>query len=342
MIQVLEPGLFTTVQDLGRIGLGYLGVPTAGAADTFSLRVANRLVANAGGAAALEMTGQGAALRFDMPANIAFAGGEVEATLDGQPLPMYQTIRVMTGAVLHVGPIRVGFRVYLAVGGGLNLPQVLGSVSSDTLAGLGPAPLAAGMQLPIFPQTVAPGFYLRAPPRFGAEASLRVLPGPQEDWFTAAARKHLVETGYRVLAQSDRTGLRLAGEKLERSRKDELPSMGMVTGAIQVPGSGQPIVLLANHGATGGYPVIANVISADLSLLAQLAPGASLRFSLVTRVEALALLRAQEERLVRDIIPADAGLLAARELMTLAGRHASLKQAAVIEGNRKIRIRRGS
>ncbi len=117
MIHVLEPGLFTTVQDLGRIGLGYLGVPTAGAADTFSLRAANRLVGNADAAAALEMTGQGAVLRFDAVAAIAFAGGEVEATLDGQPLPIYQTIQVRAGAVLDVGPIRAGFRVYLAVGG---------------------------------------------------------------------------------------------------------------------------------------------------------------------------------------------------------------------------------
>lgn len=342
MIHVLEPGLSTTVQDLGRSGLGHLGVPAAGAADTFSLRVANRLVGNADGAAALEMTGQGATLRFDTAAGIALAGGEVEATLDGQPLPMYQTIRVMSGAMLHIGSIHKGFRTYIAVGGGLNVPQVLGSVSSDTFSGLGPARIEAGVQIAIAPQADTPGFYLRAPPSFGSEVSLRVLPGPQEDWFTAAAHKHLAETEYRVLPQSDRTGLRLTGEKLERRRKDELPSMGMVAGAIQVPGSGLPIVLLGNHGTTGGYPVIANVISADLGALAQLAPGASLRFSLVARAEALVLLRTQEERLSRDIVPADAGLLTARALMTLAARHASLKQAAVTEGNCKIRIRRGN
>ncbi len=198
------------------------------------------------------------------------------------------------------------------------------------------------MQLPIAPQTDTHGFYLRAPPSFGSEVTLRMLAGPQEGWFTAVARSQLLDGEYRVLPQSDRTGLRLTGEKLERSRKDELSSMGMVAGAIQVPGSGQPIALLANHGATGGYPVIANVISADLGALAQLAPGASLRFSLVNRAEALVLLKAQEERLARDIVPADAGLLAARALMTLAGRHASLKQAAVTEGDRKIRIRRGN
>ncbi|MFI4967449.1 MAG: biotin-dependent carboxyltransferase family protein [Gammaproteobacteria bacterium] len=342
MIQVLEPGLFTTIQDLGRLGLGHLGVPTAGAVDTFSLRAANRLVGNMDGATGFEMTGRGAILSFDAPASIALTGGVVEATLDGQPLAMHQTIRIKAGAAVDVGAINSGFRTYLAVGGGLDVPQVLGSASTDAFSGLGPAPLLAGIQIPVVPQADGPGFYLRAPPGFGAEAVLRVLPGPQEDWFTAAARSQLLDGEYRVLPQSDRGGLRLIGAKLERSRKGELPSMGMVAGAIQVPGSGQPIALLANHGATGGYPVIANVISADLGRLAQLAPGTSLRFSLVDRAEALVLLKAQEERLARDIIPADAGLLAARALMTLAGRHASLKQATVTEGGRKIRIRRSN
>ena len=342
MIQVLDPGFFTTVQDLGRPGLGHLGVPMAGAADAFSLRVANRLVGNADGAAALEMTSRGATLSFDAPAHIALAGGELEAALDGQPLPMHQTLLIPAGGLLRMGRILTGFRSYLAVAGGLQVPTVLGSASSDTLAGLGPAPLAADARLALGEPGPAPGFYMRSPRRFGAEAQLRILPGPQEDWFTPAARRQLLEGEYRVEPQSDRTGLRLAGGKLERSRQDELQPVGMVAGAIQVPGSGQPIVLLANHGATGGYPLIANVISADLPLLAQLAPGARLHFSPVSRDEALAALRAEEERLVRDIVPADAGLLAARALMALAGAHASLKQASVTDGARRIRIRRGN
>jgi allophanate hydrolase len=166
------------------------------------------------------------------------------------------------------------------------------------------------------------------------------MSGPHEEWFTPDSRLALLQSGYRVLAQSDRTGLRLEGTALKRSRNAELPSMGMVAGAIQVPGSGQPIVLLANHGATGGYPVIANVISADLGKLAQLSPGSELRFSLVTRDTALAALREQEERLTRDIVPADAGLLAARALMYLAERHTSLQQAAVTDGLLRIKIRR--
>lgn len=342
MIRVLDPGFFTTLQDLGRQGLGHLGVPAAGAADAFSLRVANRLVGNADGAAALEMTSEGASLRFDAPACIAFAGAELEASLDGQPLPMHQSIQVLAGGELRAGRVQAGYRSYLAVAGGFMASKVLGSASCDTFAGLGPAPLTADAVLTVGERLgPAPGFYMRAPRRFGTEALLRVLAGPQEEWFTPAARRQLLEGGYRVETRSDRTGLRLAGPKLERSRLDELHSMGMVAGAIQVPGSGQPIALLANHGSTGGYPVIANVISADLPQLAQLAPGAMLRFTPVDRTQALEALREEEARLARDIIPADAGLLAARALMTLAGAHASLRQAAVSDGVRRIRIKRG-
>lgn len=342
MIRVLDPGRFTTFQDLGRYGLGHLGVPTAGAADTFSLRVANRLVGNPDSAVALEMTAQGVTLAFDSAACIAFAGAELEATLDGQPLPTHQTLTVTAGAVLRTGSIHGGLRCYLAAAGGFEQSAVLGSASSDTLAGLGPAQLTVDATLALGGRSgPPPAFYLRAPRRFGAAATLRVMAGPQEDWFTPVARRQLLEGEYRVQPQSDRTGLRLEGRPLERSRSDELSSMGMVAGAIQVPGSGQPIVLLANHGATGGYPVIADVISADLPLLGQLAPGAVLRFTPVDRQQALVALQAEEERLAADIVPADAGLLAARALMTLASTHASLKQAAVTDGKRHIRIKRG-
>lgn len=341
MISVIEPGLFTTVQDLGREGLGHLGVPKAGAADAFSLRVANRLAGNHDAAAALEMTGKGPMLRFESAGFIALAGAAVEASLDGQPLPPYQTVSVPAGAELTLGPIHDGWRTYLAIGGGLKLPQVLGSVSCDTLSGLGSMPLAPGMRLPVGAQAGEPAFYMRSPPEYGSEARLRILAGPQQDWFTGEATAALLQGEYRVLAQSDRTGLRLEGPALLRRNQAELPSQGMVAGALQVPGDGQLIALLPNHGATGGYPVIANVISADLGVLGQLSPGARLRFELVSRAEALAALRAQEERLERDIVGADASLLAARALMTLANRHASLQQASVSDGKRRIRIRRG-
>jgi biotin-dependent carboxylase-like uncharacterized protein len=341
VIEVLHPGLLTTLQDLGRRGYGHLGVPPAGAADAFGLRIANRLVGNPDGAAALEMTGEGARLRFEDEACIAFSGGTLAPVLDGEPLPLHQTVTVKAGAELSCGRLLEGWRSYLAVAGGILSSPVLGSVSSDTLAGMGPVPLAAGMRLAVGnPSGTAPAFYMKSPPRYAGSGKLRVLPGPQQDWFAPAALLALRDSAYKVSPKSDRAGVRLEGSVLSRVREGELPSMGMMTGAVQVPGSGQPLVLLVNHGATGGYPVIANVISADLPLLAQLAPGTQVRFADVSRPEALAALREQEIRLERDIIAADAGLLAARALMSLAGKHASLRQAAVNSGTVRVRIKR--
>jgi allophanate hydrolase subunit 2 len=226
------------------------------------------------------------------------------------------------------------------VAGGIDVPALLGSRSCDTLARLGPPALAAGMHLAIGTLPMEVSAYLRSPPEYVQSVQLRVLPGPQQDWFTPVALVALRSAVYRVSQKGDRTGVRLEGQPLTRAREGELPSMGMVSGALQVPSSGQPIALLANHGATGGYPVIATVIGADLPRLAQLSPGMEVRFTDVSRAEALVALRGQEARLAQDIIPADAGLLAARALMRLAGTHASLKQAAVSDGQRRIRIRK--
>ena len=338
MITVLRAGTFTTVQDLGRHGCAHLGVPQAGAVDTFSFRAANRLVGNDDNAAALEMTGQGASLHFDSAAFIALAGASMEATLDGQPLPMYQTVAVQAGATLVVGAAITGWRCYLAVAGGLKVKAVLGSVAFDSFAALGPPPLAAGMHLQVGASQADPGFYMRAPPTYHAETCLRVLPGPQQAWF-ASVERDLHDLSYTVSVDSDRTGVRLKGTPLVRERAEEMPSAGMVTGAIQVPGDGQPIVLLSNHGTTGGYPVVAVVVSADLPSLAQLAPGSRVRMLVVDRERALTELHAQEQRLRNDIVPADESLLAARALIELAGRHRSLKQAVVGDAQRRIRIR---
>ncbi len=341
MIEVLHPGTLTTLQDLGRQGHGHLGVPPAGAADAFGLRIANRLVGNTDDAGALEMTAEGARLRFEDEMCIAFSGGTLAPLLDGEPLPMHQTVTVKAGAELDCGRVLEGWRCYLAVAGGIQAQPVLGSVSSDTLAGLGPEPLAAGMRLAIGALAgPAPAFYMKSPPRYAGAVRLRVLPGPQHDWFAPETLLALRESVYTASSKSDRTGVRLEGTVLPRAQESELPSMGMVTGAVQVPGSGRPLILLTNHGATGGYPVIANVISADLPLLAQLAPGAEVRFTDVGRAEALTALREQEARLERDIIAADTGLLAARALMSLAGSHASLRQAAVNSGAVRVRIKK--
>jgi len=342
VIEVLKPGRLSTIQDLGRPGFGHLGVPEAGAVDPYSLRLANRLVGNPDSAAALEMTGEGASLRFTSPSHIALTGGELEASLNGQPVPMHQTLAVPAAAVLECGAITHGWRSYLAVAGGIAAVPVLGSLSTDTLSGLGPAVLAAGRRLETGASSGVPAFYLRSPPRYEQSVTLRVMAGPQQDWFNREARHAFAASVYRLLPQSDRSGVRLEGLGLPRRHDVELPSMGITAGAVQVPPSGQPIVLLANHGASGGYPVIAHVVSADLGVLAQLVPGAELRFTEVKREAALWLLHEQEKRLESDLESADESLLAARALMMLAGRHVSLQQAVVGDGKRRIRIRRGN
>jgi biotin-dependent carboxylase-like uncharacterized protein len=254
---------------------------------------------------------------------------------------MYQTLSVKAGMELSCGRVVQGWRSYLAVAGGIQAETVLGSRSTDTLARLGPAPLAAGMQLKTGPVSVAhAGAYLRSPPRYAASVRLRILAGTHQEWFSPEALLALRSMKFRVSSQSDRIGLRLEGPSLRRIKEGELPSLGMMEGAIQVPGSGQAIVLMANHGTTGGYPVIAHVIAADQHLAAQLAPGSELGFVDVSRDEALQALHQQELRLSQDLVAADASLLAARALMQLAGRHASLQQAAVSDGSRRIRIRK--
>lgn len=338
MITLLETGVQASLQDLGRHGYMHLGVPTAGAADGFSLRIANLLAGNPEGATAVELTGGGARLRFTAATHIALAGGSAEVMLDDEPVAMHQTLAVPAGAVLEFGRMLTGWRTYLAVAGGIKAATVLGSVSTDTLAGLGPELLERDMELVSGIPSVSPGFYLRAPTIYARHAMLRVLTGPHEDWFTGEARQAFVNGEYSASSQSDRTGVRLEGATLERAKPGELPSMGMVTGAVQVPSAGQPIVLLPNHGATGGYPVIAVVIAADLGTLAQLAPGDRVRFTPVSRDDAIEALLAQERRLRQDIISADAGLLAARALLLMAGGHRSLRKASLKDGQRHIRI----
>ena len=309
VIEVVRPGPLATVVDLGRPGYAHLGVPRSGAADAGSLRLANRLVGNPEGAAALELTLGGAALRFRETAWVALTGARVTARLraadrlpagdqprsgdrlpTGDQLPagdhsgMGVPFAVPAGAMLTVSTPPAGVRSYLAVRGGIAVPAVLGSRSSDQLSGLGPAPLRPGDVLPVGAASgsspiVADVAPLPAPAPGPAE--LRIVAGPRDDWFTAGALKALCAAAYEVTSDSDRTGLRLSGPSLPRAREGELPSEGMVTGALQVPPDGQPILFLADHPVTGGYPVIAVVVSADIGLAAQLRPGDGARFRLV-------------------------------------------------------------
>ncbi len=340
MITVIEPGRFTSIQDEGRGGFAHLGVPRAGAADSLSLRHANLLVGNPQGAAALEMTLHGPTLRFAVDALIALTGGRMQVYLDDVPLPMYQSVSVCAGQVLACGPLLTGMRGYLAVGGGISTAQLLASAATDTLAGLGPPVLRAGDCLTLRPHSLLQGRYLRSPPEFSEQVTLRVITGPHQEWFPATALGSFLDGCYRVRADSDRSGIRLAGATVVERNPGELPSQGMLTGAVQVPGDGQPIVLLPNHGTTGGYPVIAVVISADLPQLGQLRPGVLLRFQAVNREQALQALRYAAENLRTASVCADPGLLEARGLMLLAKAHPALREACLQLGRRRVRLRR--
>jgi biotin-dependent carboxylase-like uncharacterized protein len=282
VIEVLRAGALTTVQDLGRPGLAHLGVARSGAADRDSLRLANRLVGNSEGAACLEITFGGFAARFDEAAIVALAGapGPVRVS-DGHGF-MYGPIQLNAGDELRLGSPAQGVRTYLAVRGGIDVPPVLGSRSTDVLAGLGPDPLWPGMRLSVGTDTAElPSVDVAPVAPIPEEITLRVTPGPRDDWFTPAALTVLTSSAYEVTAQSNRVGIRLSGATLERSRAGELPSEGMVFGALQVPPSGQPVLFLADHPVTGGYPVIAVALEQDIGLAAQARPGQRIRFHAV-------------------------------------------------------------
>jgi biotin-dependent carboxylase-like uncharacterized protein len=271
-LTVLETGPLATVQDRGRVGQAALGVPRSGACDLRSYELANRLVGNVPGAAVIEVTFGGLALRADTEVVIATTG----APCGDAPLNAPTTLRA--GEVLRLGPPRTGLRTYVAVRGGIAVPSVLGSRSTDLLSGLGPAPLSAGDVLPVGAEHgPMPGVDLAAvaDPAAG-EVVVRVTPGPREDWFAPAA---LLGQTFTVSSNSNRIGVRLEGTPLERTHEGELPSEGMALGAIQIPPSGLPVIFLADHPVTGGYPVIAYVATADLPACAQLRPGQPLRFT---------------------------------------------------------------
>ncbi|WP_416876021.1 biotin-dependent carboxyltransferase family protein [Kitasatospora sp. SC0581] len=276
---VERPGPLTTVQDLGRRGVAHLGVPRAGALDEPALRAANRLVGNEPGAAGLETTIGGVALRAVAAVLVAVTGAPSPVRVDGRPAAWGAPVLVPAGALLEVGAATAGVRGYLAVAGGIDVPPVLGSRSTDLLAGLGPAPLAAGDRLPVGtppPYRARPELVpLPAPP---AELVLRLRLGPRADWFTPEAVARLGLDRYLVSPTGNRVGLRTEGPPVARARDGELPSEGMVLGAVQIPPDGRPVVFLADHPTTGGYPVIGVVPAADLAAAAQARPGTPVRF----------------------------------------------------------------
>jgi biotin-dependent carboxylase-like uncharacterized protein len=277
MIVVEKPGSLTLVEDLGRTGCAHLAVPRSGAADRPAAIRANRRVGNDDGAAVLEMTLIGARLRFERDALVALAGADMDARLDDTAVASEGAVAVRAGQVLACGAARRGVRAYLAVAGGIDTPLLLGSRSHDLLSGLGPPPLRAGDRLAFGAAHGVPrdAGAVPVPPEV---PELRFTPGPREDWFEADALRALMLSTYTVSPDSNRSAIRLQGAVLARATQDELPSEGMVPGAIQVPSDGQPVVMLADYPTTGGYPVIGVVHPDDLWLLAQARPGSTVRF----------------------------------------------------------------
>ncbi|MGW3771191.1 5-oxoprolinase subunit C family protein [Actinomadura verrucosospora] len=282
MIEVVRPGPLATVQDLGRPGRAHLGVPRSGAADQRAFRLANRLVGNPEGAAGVEFTFGGAALRFHRRAWIAVTGAPVMLRIDGRPHGMNAPCFVGRGAVVELGAPASGLRSYVAVRGGIAVDEVLGSRSTDLLSGLGPAPLAPGDRLPLGSAAGLRDINVDVVPTVVMPETpiLRILPGPRDDWFAQDALATLTSALYEVSPDSNRVGVRLNGPPLERARDGELGSEGMVIGSLQVPPSGLPIIFLADHPTTGGYPVVAVLASAAVADAAQLRPGQRLRFRL--------------------------------------------------------------
>jgi biotin-dependent carboxylase-like uncharacterized protein len=271
---VVRPGPSTTVQDAGRPGQAALGIGRSGACDRRAYALANRLVGNPAGAAVLEVTSGGLEVRARGDLLVATAGARCTG-----PWPHAAPTRLRDGALLRLGRPVTGVRTYVAVRGGVDVVPVLGSRSTDLLAGLGPPPPGAGDLLPVGAVTgplpvvdIAPV----AEPA-GGEVALRTLPGPRRDWFDDAAWSQLRTSRWTVGSDSNRIGLRLDGPPLARARAGELPSEGVVRGAVQVPPSGLPVVLLADGPVTGGYPVIAYVDDRDVDLAAQLRPGQGVR-----------------------------------------------------------------
>ncbi|HUB52597.1 MAG TPA: biotin-dependent carboxyltransferase family protein, partial [Terracidiphilus sp.] len=300
---VESPGLFTTVQDLGRQGFGPLGVSPSGAADSVALRVGNLLLGNSASAAALEMTLTGGVFGFPDGAVLALTGADFGATLDDVPVEQWQVIHAAPGQTLRLDRTRGGARCYLCVAGGFVVDKFLGSSSTHILSGLGGLngrALKRGDALeigvcaaPVRDSRIRPDALAQLQPR----KVLRVTKGPQADWFDEDARGAFYCASYSVTEEANRMGLRLEGPRIPLARKRSMLTEGAPLGAVQVPESGQPLILFVEQQTTGGYPKIANVITADMSSVGQLRPRDEVQFELVS-FETAKKLAMEQERLL--------------------------------------------
>ncbi|GMG91917.1 biotin-dependent carboxyltransferase family protein [Cupriavidus metallidurans] len=330
MIEIIRPGAQASVQDLGRVGFRRFGVGRSGAADDLALRVGNRLLGNDPGAAAIEFTLGRAAVRFEADMRVALTGAECSANLDGVPVWSWHAFDVRRGETLTLPSPRGGTRTYLCVAGGIDVPLVMNSRSTDLKSGFGGFEgrvLRDGDRVPVgrpgieqaqdWVGVAAPGWAL--PGQDGGNAiAIRLLPGPEYADFEPASQAALWQSEWTITPQSNRMGLRLQGPALARraERSADLLSHGVVPGVMQVPPSGQPIALMSDAQTTGGYPKIGTVIGADLWRLAQVPLGATVRFRQVTLEEAAAA-QAEVDRYLRQI---DQALAWQRDGMQIAAR----------------------
>ncbi|MDD6615845.1 MAG: biotin-dependent carboxyltransferase family protein [Lachnospiraceae bacterium] len=284
-LKVLVPGALTTVQDLGRYGYQQSGMPCSGVMDQDAFRTANELLGNSPDAAVLEHTLFGGGYQFTSDTIIALTGADMAPTLNGAPCPMYRPVAAASGSVLMLGMAKSGCRTYLAAAGGIDVPVVLGSRSTNLkcrIGGYQGRVLQAGDILLTGESSVSYDEIAdrtAEPPLFSSEITVRVIEGPQADYFTEKGLQTFYQETYTVSEQSDRMGCRMDGPAIESIRGTDIISDGIVFGSIQVTSAGQPIILMADRQTTGGYAKIATVYSRDLPLLAQCKPGDKVHFS---------------------------------------------------------------
>lgn len=304
--EVIQPGPFTTVQDSGRYGYQRYGVPPSGAFDNYAYRTGNLLVGNEEKAASLEITLSGCQLRILGDRVVAITGADLMPTLNDDTLPMWKSISISYGDIISFRRLKSGCRAYLAITGGISVPQVMSSASTYARAGIGgfegrqlrkgdilqaaeAPPIAAGGQIPH-----------RYIPQYSPQIELRVIPGPQDNHFTENGIRTFLESTYIVSTRADRMGYRLDGPRIQHRLKADIISDGVPLGAVQVPDDGLPIILLADRGTTGGYTKIATVISPDIPKVAQAKPGDEIKFRQVMESEAEIALE-EYERNIRAI-----------------------------------------
>ncbi len=304
---VKTPGVLTTIQDLGRMGYGQYGIPVSGAMDRYSFQIANRLIGNAPGDAGLEITLYGLKLETLRSVRIVITGGDMNPILNGEPLPMWQTLDLPAGSTLLFKNIRGGARAYLAVEGGIDSLVQLNSRSTNQKALLGNT-LKKGDIIKTLPVKLTSSDHQLPEsmiPTYSKQADIRVILGPQDDLFSRKGMDTFLSETYTITSQSDRQGYRLEGEFIEHVSGADIISDAILPGSIQVPGNGQPIIMMMDAQTTGGYPKIACVIGPDIDVLAQMLPGRKVRFRNVTIEDAHRIAHDQALRLtqIKELLP---------------------------------------